>query len=251
MRIDRRLAYALAPVVSSKVVADLFGDDPSAYAIVVLGKGDDRWQQPEMADAWHRLRCAIYGEHGYLHEGMRVTAGGEFDDEEDCAVHLLALKRTEPDAGLAIGGMRCLIKEEQRTLPVERYFPDAFKDAPAPARAIETSRLIVVETDSSSQREIMVNLFAIAYAEMLRRVGPFRYTYGVIGEDLERTLPRFAGLPVRRISDEVPVPYGTSDIAIKADMAAFVENYGRHRFSMLKPETGWVFRWGSPGVMAG
>jgi len=66
-----------------------------------------------------------------------------------------------------------------------------------------------------------------------------------MGDDLESTLPRFVGLPITRISDEVPVPYGTEDIAIQADMATFRKNYGEEAFGQLSPIMGQAYRWGS------
>lgn len=245
MRIDRNLAYSLAPQAPALIEEQVFADDQtSEFALVLLGMGDERNQYPELSVLWHQLRFSVYDAHDYLGHST-IVDGQEFDEDDDRALHLLALKRLRSQELIAIAGMRCLIKDTmQRPLPIEQYFPHVFEDKPAPVGSIETSRLISVELSLAKQREIMRHMFAVAYADTLGRVGEFRYSYGVVGEDLEKTLPRFAGLPVVRISDEVPVPYGTDDIAIKADMMAFRTHYGEAAFRSHDPVRGYIYRWG-------
>ncbi|MEO5948782.1 MAG: hypothetical protein ABIP74_00050 [Candidatus Saccharimonas sp.] len=244
MRIDRKHAYALAPKALASSESQVFADDDvSEFGIVTLGMGEDRWKQPELTDLWHEFRYKIYRAHGYLGHS-RVENEREYDEDDDRAVHLLVLKRLRPHELIAVAGMRCMIKDAMsRPLPVEEYFAHAFNE-PAPIGSIETSRLISVELNLAKQRQILRHMFAVAYVDTMERVGEFQYTYGVMGADLETTLPRFAGLPITRISDEVPVPYGTDDIAIKGDMMAFRKNYGEPAFEQLRPTMGEVFRWG-------
>jgi len=246
MRIDRNLAYTLAPKAPAHVESQVFADDTtSEFGLVMLGMGEERWQYPDLANLWHELRHNVYDAHDYLGHST-IEDGREFDDDDDRAIHLLVMKRLRPQELIAIAGMRCMIKESmERPLPIEQYFSHVFDGAPLPVGGIETSRLISVELHLAKQRLILQHLFATAYADALGRVGEFRYSYGVMGDDLESTLPRFVGLPITRISDEVPVPYGTEDIAIQADMATFRKNYGEEAFGQLSPIMGQAYRWGS------
>ena len=248
MRIDRRRAYELAPQVPETLAEQIFAEHPhSEFALLPLGMGSTIAPNDAAADVWHRLRYNIYDAHGYLGRST-VTGDREFDSDDDRAIHLLVLKQLEAREAVAVAGMRCIIKDSvERPLPIEDYFAPAFAGNPAPINAIETSRLIAIELDLFKQRRILSNLFAVAYADTLERVGQFRYSYGVMGADLEATLPKFVGLPIERIADEMPVPYGTDDIAIRADMETFRHRFGESQFRTMQSSVGQILRWGSVG----
>jgi len=248
MRIDREIAYKLAPIVEENEAKKVFfGDANDAdYALLSLGHGDERYENERyqsLVDTYHLLRGNIYGAHGYLGHS-EVIDGREYDEDDARSSHYLVLKRQLVGA-LAIGSMRIIEKKDGNPLPVEQYFKTAFPE-PAQDGAYEASRLISVETDMRQQLRITSELFRIGWARLLQTKpeGTESTVYGVIGEDLEAALtPSRLGVRTIRLADPAPVPYGTDDLPVRIDGTVLEEIHGVEALRTENVAVGAVRSW--------
>jgi len=139
--------------------------------------------------------------------------GTERDAEDSRSLHFAVLARAGGRARV-VASMRAIRKSAAPlgALPVERLFPEAFADGPAPEESVELSRLISRHEDQDVKAWLTWALFAAAL--------PYAADYGfppIFAAIRPFLADRLAadGVPIVRIADPLLIPeYGGDYVAV-------------------------------------
>ncbi len=214
--IDERITNEMViPTIETR----LFDDHEEArFAVGILAVGEDIVDgRDEEYLGYLRLRANVYADQTNMIPHEHVLADGTERDSDDArSVHFAVIENVAGNQRV-VAAMRLIIKsrEDGRSLPIEDYFPDAFKAGEAPEKSIEVSRYICRHEDSDKQDELKWPLYtqALTYA-MTHDLGP---TYGVVEAPLERQLIGI-GIPLRRIAEPKFLPeYNADNLALEID----------------------------------
>lgn len=208
------------PVIESDLFA---GHEESRFAIGIIAVGDNivNGFEKETA-AYYQLRGNVYhAQTGMISADEIHEDGGDWNPDDSRSVHIATFEQGAK-AGLVrnVSTMRLIVKtaEADTPLPVEDFFPEAFKDRPAPGGASEVSRYINRHENARIQRMLSDPLFSAALAYiMTNELGP---TYAVVEPFLEADLAA-KGVPFERIAAPRFVPeYAADNLGLKVDTDA-------------------------------
>jgi len=207
----------------------LFAANPEAHFWLGVVASERELAHPVERHAAGVLRANIYiDQWHFLPTEARQADGSESDADDERSTHYAALYKDPHKQVAHVGGnMRVIRKRhEQEPLPVERLFPEAFTESPAPVNAIEASRFIANHNDKLTQSAISLGLIrAVVLAAYEQGQQPI---YAVVESKLERRFKQ-VGLPVTRIAE--PKPLGeynnTVNMALRFDPVEIVETTER------------------------
>lgn len=236
------------PQVNSEWIA------PSASTDVFVGQEDNRFAigvfdgnivtsdlaSPLIRD-YLRMRAERYIKMGFLKQDARRKDGTELDADDERSTHFVVLENIL--GGTAIVGCLRLIEKrgpDNRPLPVEGFFPEAFPES-ASEGSIEISRFII-HPDAGRREEVKRQLFATGMAHVLQsNLGPI---YATMERPLERTL-RVSGIPMKRFSETRLVPeYHTENSGIEIDRRGVEAHLGEETLNHSTVSVGSFGYWG-------
>lgn len=208
--------------------SSLFERNPDAIlAVGVIGVGGEAVQGKEAEfKAYLQLRAAVYARQTRMIPEDHVKQDGtEMDSEDARSVHF-AVVENQGQHNRVIGAMRLIQKtaETPEQLPIEEFFDDSFKDAPAPVGSVEFSRYICRHEDSRVQNSLKWPLYAATTGYIAaHKMGP---SYGVVEEFLEKDFHR-NGIPAERIGAPKLVPeYNDFNLPVRIDTAKVARDLG-------------------------
>ena len=196
--------HAAAPLAIDallpRVDTEIFRFQPEAH--FWIGKTAARGGSivaPDVYQAAGILRARVYiDEYSFLPGDARNIDGTESDAEDIRSSHFAVVENSE--GGNRLVGTTRLIKKEtdDQTLQVEKLFPEAFADTPAPVGSVEASRFIARHPNKLLQHMVSLSLIRSMVLEANEEGSP--YIYAVVEEHLER-LFRNIGLPLVRLAE--------------------------------------------------
>lgn len=219
------------------------GHENSQFATVSLGEGI----YPDGTDkdifrAYLTLRKRVYVDQtGMLPESVARHDGTEFDEDDDRSAHFAVLGNLGDGSAAVVACMRMIIKSDEKPLPIEDFFPEAF-EVPAPTSSFEVSRFISKIGILRHQLGSIAQLFThvLAYSDS-NRLGP---AYGVVEEALEKSLS-FFGAPPHRITQPKTVPeYNDVNLGVIIDQDAMKQRIGMDALRSTQVDRGSVEYWG-------
>lgn len=149
-----------------------------------------------------KLRANVYiDESHYLEESHRQADGTESDNDDVRSVHYGIIENAT-DGPRVVGNIRGIIKDDERSLPVENIFPEIFEDSPAPLGALEASRYIARHPDRSVQSAISLGLIRVIVTQAANNGN--QPIFAIAEESMVRHFNRL-NLPFEKISDPRPV----------------------------------------------
>jgi N-acyl-L-homoserine lactone synthetase len=200
------------------VETDLFVRYPAAAYWLGAVCTEGEVSKPQEFTSGRILRAESYiDENHFLGEESRQADGGEEDIDDQRSTHLVAIENIGHGQCRTIGNMRSIRKRDDGDLlPVERLFPEAFEDAPAPVNAVEASRFISRNEVKSVRNAVSLGLIrAIVSRAYENEQKPI---FAVVEEPLARRLLG-VGLPGELIADPKPLTEyaGTVNMALRFD----------------------------------
>lgn len=108
------------------------------------------------------FRGGVYLNLGYVSPEQVDELGREIDSDDSRSIHFSAIERipgVNPNNSRIIGTSRLILKDSAHNrLPIEKYFPEIFKDLPAAVGTVEVSRLIAHHEDGRIQHRTALSL---------------------------------------------------------------------------------------------
>ena len=192
------------------------GHEDARFAVGLLAVGNTIIAgRDEEHLGYLRLRANVYADQTNMIPKEHVLEDGtERDADDERSVHFGVIENI-PGNHRVVAAMRLIIKsrEDGRSLPIEDYFPEAFKNGPALENSIEVSRYICRHEDARVQGELKWPLYtqALSYV-MAHDLGP---TYAVVEAPLENQL-KGIGIPLGRIAEPKFLPeYNADNLALE------------------------------------
>lgn len=212
------------PVVNSDIFANY---ENNKLAMLPLSAEDIlSYEQDSIEHAYLKLRANVYiDQTNMLNQDIRRHDGTESDKDDERSAHFVILENRELGKVAVIACMRLIIKqsEDDKILPIEKYFPDSFLNF-APKNSAEVSRLIACHENAKIKRmaNFAVMSAGVAYA-INHNLGP---VYAVVEPILETFLKR-TGLPIDRVADPKILPeYNDENLGIEIDKHGFRKRLG-------------------------
>lgn len=169
------------------------------------------------------LRKNVYiDQTGMIGKKYEMSDGTEIDDDDSRSYHIVVAENRGDGQVAFLGCLRLIIKNRDNAnpLPVEVFFPELYRDNPLPLGSIEISRFISrAEKGSGHNYKIIMSMMQMSF----NVIEHYKVTglYGVIEEDLEKSLQKFGNGLVKRIASPKFVPeYNDYNIGIKLDVRA-------------------------------
>jgi N-acyl-L-homoserine lactone synthetase len=231
--IDRSVTNAeVIPLVEN---SDLFADNPEArFAVGIIAVGDEIVEGREAEfDGYLKLRAGVYAKQTRMIGMDQVREDGtEMDADDSRSVHFAVFEQHALGAR-AVGSMRLIIKgEDGAALPIEEFFPAAFKPTeqvevahpaaphqPAEEGDHEASRLIARNESAAAQRVIKWKLFAGAAAYIINH--ELGKTYATVETTVESDF-NACKMPNERIAEpEYVEEYLADNLGVVIDVPAF------------------------------
>ncbi len=201
------------------VETDLFvGHETARFAVGILAVGSDILPGREKEfGAYLRLRAKVYADQTNILGQEHIQEDGTERDGDDARSVRFGVLENGRDNARLIGSMRLIIKsvEDDRPLPIEELFPDAFSEEQAPLGSTEVSRYICRHERQAVQGLIKWQLYSktLAYG-IAHELGP---VYAVVEQSLEKRLT-MDGVPNVRLAEPKLVPeYNSDNLAIVVD----------------------------------
>jgi N-acyl-L-homoserine lactone synthetase len=205
-----------------------FAGSSEEFAVGMIGEGTSAL--PGLANEFQgylRLRAGVYlRQMGMLPPQCMSPDGTERDAEDERSVHFAVLARAGDRARVA-AAMRVVHKSAAPlgALPVERLFPQAFANRPAPPSSAELSRLISRHEDDRVKPLLTWALFGAAL--------PYAAEYGfppifaLVRPSLATRLAA-SGVDVTRIAEPRLIPdYGGTYVAVSIRVEALARRNTR------------------------
>lgn len=218
------------------VESNIFSASPdSSFALAKIAVGGQALSQREqLYEASFWLRRSVYVEQTKQLDPSDLDEVGRDRDSDDERSVSFGILENKGVGRVALTGFYRLIGKGndagheasgEEVLPVERFFPEVFKNAPAPKGSLEISRFISRHEDRHVQNALTRRAyFMIANYIAARELGP---AYAVIEPGYER-LMKMTGLSIKRIGEPVHVEkYKGVNIPIEADPHATIQQFGR------------------------
>jgi N-acyl-L-homoserine lactone synthetase len=222
---------------------DLFaGNEEARFAVGILAVGDEIVVGREAEfTAYTQLRGKVYAHQTRMIPTDVLNHDDSETDHDDArSVHFGIFEQVTPDEenralrARSVGAIRLIIKsaEDDRPLPVEDFFPEAFEGNPAPLGSTEASRLIARHESAVVQGAIKWTSYAAAEAYILNHnLGP---TYATVEPGLEKDFAR-SRMPFNRIADPKYVPeYAADNLGLEIDTTGFAEIVKRVKPGLLE-----------------
>lgn len=119
--------------------------------------------KPVYYDGLSRLRAKVYvDEMHFLTPEHLDTFGRESDQDDARSAHFAVIENASLEnnnSARVVGSARLILKgENDRTLPIENYFPEIFNGNPLEAKSIEVSRFIARHENRQTQHTIALAL---------------------------------------------------------------------------------------------
>lgn len=119
--------------------------------------------RPVYYDGLSRLRAKVYvDEMHFLSSEHLDTFGRESDLDDARSAHFAVIENASPEnnnSARIVGSARLILKgENDKTLPIENYFPEIFKADPLESKSIEVSRFIARHENRQTQHTIALSL---------------------------------------------------------------------------------------------
>lgn len=228
-----------APLVET----DVFENDLSKkFAIVAFEHGIR--DNDEVFRGYLKLRANVYvHQTGMLDPEYVRPDGTERDEDDERSSHFVVLENRIGRAAV-VGCLRLIEKspDNPAPLPIEQFFPAAFENQPAGQKSLEVSRFISSIDNRAHQLVAIMELFKSGLARIKQQdLGP---TYGIVEEDLEKSLA-YLGAPPRRIADpEYLEEYHDKNVGIEIDTDKMMDTMGAELISSLDVTHGAVRYWG-------
>lgn len=199
----RQPREGLIPVAQT----DIFNDYPGATFWLGVVAAKSEIIHPREVTTSGVLRANVYiNEFGYLQPEARQEDGTESDDDDPLSVRFAALERYRGNLARTVGVIRLIIKDKERPLPVERFFPEAFS-LPLPTGSAEASRFVARHETKAVQRDIATGLIRALISRAYDEGSDF---YAIVEEPLFVHLRRI-GLPCTQIAEPKEIPeYGNT-----------------------------------------
>lgn len=233
------------PVVQSEV----FKAQPNAdFAIVNLGHGlYPLSSEEELFEGYLKLRKNVYVDmRSLLPSSVENPDGTEFDEDDERSQHFAVVKNLAGRVAV-VACLRGIHKNDNKPLPVEGMFPEAFTDGGLPEKSLEISRLISLADDRSANLRVIGALFGSMLAHNEKNgLGP---VYGVVERNLEQSLS-FLGAPTKRIAEPKMVDsYNSENLAIQIDLDKMRQQVGAKAINFMMMEDGGSIFWGDNAEM--
>jgi N-acyl-L-homoserine lactone synthetase len=206
--------------------SDIFADNPEArfaVGIIAVGSAVKPGLENEF-DAYRRLRANVYVDQTHMVGRDHVEADGreKLDADDPRAVHFGVFEQTSGGTR-AVGSLRLIVKDEQddRPLPIEDFFTEAFEGGPAPLGSVEASRYIARHEKGSTQRMLSGMILAAGVSYIRNHgLGP---TYGTVEPKVERAFVH-RGVPHTRIAEPVYVEeYNADNLGLEIAVNSFAD----------------------------
>jgi N-acyl-L-homoserine lactone synthetase len=197
---DAQVDFDPIPRFESEVFVE--HDQAKFWLGIVATLGEVEYENEHLAA--RQLRARVYiDQYGFLPANFRKEDGGESDIDDIRSVHFSAVEQGELQQRL-VGTSRLIAKRsEHDELPVEHYFPDVFKDNPAPVGSFEASRFIARHEDKMIQHTVSLSLMR-AMSAYGKSNGEAK-VYAVVEKHLAK-LFRIVGLPFEELAPARALP---------------------------------------------
>jgi N-acyl-L-homoserine lactone synthetase len=199
------------PTIDTRV----FDGSRDPFAVGMIGEG--ACALPGLANEFEgylKLRAGVYlRQMGMLPPDCLASDGTERDAEDARSLHFAVFARAGGGARV-VASMRAIQKSAGPlgALPVERLFPEAFAEAPAPGSSVELSRLTSRHEDSDVKAWLTWALFGAALPYAAER--GFPPIFAAIRPSLADRLAA-DGIQVVRIAEPLLIPdYGGVYVAV-------------------------------------
>lgn len=223
---------------------EIFGTQPdSRMATVILGEGlyPDAVSQ-SLFKMYLQFRANVYANQTNMisTENVREDAT-EIDDDDERSYHMGVFRNLGNGAVSIEACMRLIQKQDEKILPVEEDFPEAFFGMPARIGSLEVSRFISRVDNKREQLAAITNMFNTGVARTVRLGhGP---AYGMVEPPLERSLASL-GAPSHRIAEPRFVEsYNDYNLGIIVDVPEIVRRVGRKTLDQILIEPGEINYW--------
>lgn len=168
-----------------------------------------------------RLRKNVYVDQtGMLDNSVVLDDNTEVDDDDDRSLHIVVVENRGGNRVAVVGCQRLIIRQDNRPLPVEVFYPEIFSHGSRNNDSAEVSRYISrVEKGYGYNYEILSVMAKImlSYASQHK----IRHIYGVIEEELEQAFKK-ARFPFRRIADpKIVEEYNDYNLGIEIDIRKY------------------------------
>lgn len=231
---------SLAPVQSV-----IFEERPDeTYATINLGHGNDSVDD-DLFTAYGRLRAEKYiREKEFLDaSALDPVSGVERDEDDRRSQHFAVFENKGSGYVQAIACMRLILKDDQTPLPIELFFPDGFRGAPAGQGSYEVSRLISCIRSPIQQLGSLASMVtnAVAY------VGAEGYdgaAYAVIERSLEHQLKYVYNTPPTQIATPRYLDkYRSENLGVTIDWGKTTQMIGQGAINLSQVQPGVPFYW--------
>lgn len=189
-----------------------------------------------------QFRANVYVDQTNMISPDKVREDSTENDEDDERSYHMGVFRNLGNGAVSIEAcMRLIQKQDEKILPVEEHFPDAFIDAPAPIDSLEVSRLISRMDDRRENLMAIANIFNTGVARTVRLGhGP---AYGMVEPPLEKALA-YLGAPSHRIAEPRLVEaYNDDNLGLVVDVPEIVRRVGRESLDKILIEPGGINYW--------
>lgn len=232
--LDTRISNGMV-IPSVKGAEYVFGRTRGpALAVGLIAVGHEIMPGAEpIHDAYMMLRGRVYHAQTRMIKADRVVqdgpqAGAELPDGDDGrAFHFGMLERTEEEKIRLVGIERHISKSEEtpEPLPIELFFPGAFKrgKSPAPHRSVEVSRFVLRHEDPMVQKMLAGPQFGFTLTHAL--ASGSRTAYGVVEPKIRDRLIEI-GVPLQEIAKPKMVrEYGAPNLAFSIDLTEMANRF--------------------------
>lgn len=173
-----------------------------------------------------RLRANVYAIQTRMIPIQKVNQDGTESDRDDYrSVHFAVLENVDFSRSFArvVGCMRLIVKDivNDGPLPIEHYFPEAFKSSPAPPGSVELSRFICRHEQARIQHAMKWPLFN--YSLGYGKEAQYRPVYATVEPSFERLLRAIGILEEQVASPSFITDYNADNLGIKINISRLEE----------------------------
>lgn len=236
---------------NSEVPVDLFESHPNAAfwigRVATMGSAVENMQ--DYYDGLLEFRANVYiHELGFIQafdvdgtpaeneNGTLVLDefGRETDDDDERSVSFTTIEHTgigtDDEAARIVGSGRLIVKYgASKELPIERYFPELFKDNPLPDDAAEISRFIARHDGQDTYAQHKIALGVMRAMTHYGIENDIHESYCIVEKPLLRLL-NFMGFPITVMGEPKDIPeYNGVLYPVKLEPFKIMESIGKDK----------------------
>lgn len=183
--------------------ASLFDDRPvgDVFWVGKVSEGGVVIPPPSHAEALARFRGQVYvHEKRFLTPDSLDNEGRELDEHDKHSTNYGVFERLTPGIVRVVGSGRLINKaREDRKLPIEHHFPEAFCSKPPSIDSSEASRFIARHPDKATQHAIGLAVLRALTFEAITTERP--EVYCLVEKGLLTLLDKVIGLPIEQLAE--------------------------------------------------